>query len=373
MKIGTNLLLIGILSMLIGTAFASPLLITELGEIRPYKEPLPIGPTADVSASIVYANFSVGDTSVVYNRNVTDLSYFVVLNITNNSDEWAVVKQVNFDAAEKITQGISSDSQFFGEDWTSSSGWEAEGAWVDGEWYNVTWVPNGNFWINCLSLIYGEEIRGDVPTVGEGYWMEGVQIVDKRVGGTLTNTYMNMNGTWVDVTGRIEVTRMEEPDMSKAVSVSGTFFSEMKILGRGSVGSNKAVVISPDGEVTEISDAEIIHAEITTNVTEGFSNLWAPHQSRLIAISTNRRIVSELVEPSRLELLETGPISLRVRVHHRLNGTLGVCESSSFSDEIKQVQLELTEDGYLYNIVLAEDQMFVMDSFGVEVFIEPRK
>ena len=46
MKIGTNMILLGILSMLIGTVFASPLLVSEL-EIRPYVPPLPKGPTAD--------------------------------------------------------------------------------------------------------------------------------------------------------------------------------------------------------------------------------------------------------------------------------------------------------------------------------------
>jgi hypothetical protein len=33
--------------------------------------------------------------------------------------------------------------------------------------------------------------------------------------------------------------------------------------------------------------------------------------------------------------------------------------------------MELTEDGYLYNTILSDNQMFVMDSFGVEAFIEP--
>ena len=75
--------------MLIGSAFASPLLISEL-DIRPYHEPLPKGPTADISVNTVYANFSIGDTG----GNLTDISYFVVLNITNNSDEWAVINLV---------------------------------------------------------------------------------------------------------------------------------------------------------------------------------------------------------------------------------------------------------------------------------------
>ena len=40
--------------------------------------------------------------------------------------------------------------------------------------------------------------------------------------------------------------------------------------------------------------------------------------------------------------------------------------------ELKPIQLEITEDRYIYNTILSEDQMFVTDSFGVEVFIEPR-
>ena len=128
MKIGTNLILFGILSMLIGTAFASPLLISEL-EIRPFHEPLPKGPTADIDVNVVYANFSIGDTA----EDLTGISYFVVLNITNNSDDYAEISMVTFDAAQKITKGASSDSPFFGENWTSSLGWRAKGAWVDGK------------------------------------------------------------------------------------------------------------------------------------------------------------------------------------------------------------------------------------------------
>ena len=114
MKTGTNFLLIGLLSLVVGSAFASPLLISELGEIRPYNDPLPKGPTADIDVSGLYANFSFGETSAsaVYNRNVTEISYFVVVNITNNSDEWATVNMVNFDSAENITKGIAFDSPF---------------------------------------------------------------------------------------------------------------------------------------------------------------------------------------------------------------------------------------------------------------------
>jgi len=362
MKIGTNLILLGILSLLIGTAFASPLLISEL-EIRPFHEPLPKGPTADIDVNVVYANFSIGDTA----EDLTDISYFVVLNITNNSDDYAEISMVTFDAAQNITKGISSDSPFFGENWTSSLGWESKGAWVDGKWYNLTWVPHSNFWMNASSLIHGREM-GDFPVIGEGYWMEGVQLLDKAVGGTVTNMYMNMNGTWVDVTGRItwlddngNVVDINperlETHTSKAVTGSGSFFGETKMFGPGS---------------SSTDDEEVPLSVTNTRAPIEFNNLWAPHQSRLIAFSADRKVLSMFLETSKLEQLKTEPITFRGSVHSQLNGTVGVYDSWAVDDEIKQVQLELTEDGYLYNIILSDDQMFVMDSFGVEVFIEPR-
>jgi len=175
-----------------------------------------------------------------------------------------------------------------------------------------------------------------------------------------------MNGTWVDVTGRI--TWLEDdgsvvsinPERldthtSKAVTSSGSFFSEKKFFGPGSFAGGDGIGLST-----------------TTSAPIEFNNLWAPQQSRLIALSSNRQVLSRLLESSKLEQLKTEPITFRGSVHSRLNGTVGVYDSSSVDDEIKQVQLELTENGYLYNTILSDDQMFVMDSFGVEVFIEPR-
>ena len=319
---------------------------------------LPKGLTADISASVVYANFSVGDTSVVDGGNATDISYFVVLNITDNSDDWAKIHMVNFDAAQTIAKGISSDSPFFSKNWTSNRGWTAKGAWVDGEWYNLTWVPFPSFY--AVNTTWWNKNPPDADWfedyMDEGYWMEGVQIRDKYVGGTLTNTYINMNGTWVDVTGRIDVDRPDGMDPSKAVTASGTFFGEMKTFG-------------PGGSITHGED---IGLSITTSAGIQFNNLWAPHQSRLIALSADRQVLSRLLEPSKLEQLKTEPITFRGSVHHQVNGSIGIYDSWAVDDEIKQVQLEITEDGYLYNVILSDDQMFVMDSFGVEVFVEPR-
>jgi hypothetical protein len=352
MKKGTNLIFFGMLSMLIGTAFASPLLVSEL-EVRPYSKPLPKGLTADIDVDVVYSNFSIGDSD----EDFIDISYFVVLNITNNCDDWAGIRIAQFSTAQNVTVGeIPPDSIFFGENWTNSIGWESEAALVDGEWYNLTWIPPG--WRE--------------PTT-EGYWWAGVQLKDKAVGaahgGNLTNIYMNMNGTWVDVTGRvkwlddegnlIDILPERLPSGSRAVTFSYEYFGEMKIF-----------VTTP----TNSSDDSDTGSRLTveTYVPIEFNHNWEPHQSRLIVLSNNRKVSSKLLEPSKIEALKTEPVTFFVSVHSHLTDAIGVFDSSSVAEEIKEIQFEATDDGYLYNTILSDNQMFVMDSFGVEVFIEPR-
>ena len=105
MKKGTNMVFLGLLSLIVGTVFASPLLVSEL-KIRPFLKPLPKGVTADMEIDVVYVNFSIGDSD----ENNTEVSYFVVLNITNNSDEWATIRRAEFIAARNITKGKSIQS-----------------------------------------------------------------------------------------------------------------------------------------------------------------------------------------------------------------------------------------------------------------------
>jgi hypothetical protein len=334
--------------MLVGTAFASPLLISEL-EIRPYNAPLPKGPTADISVSAVYVNFSIGDNSEKF----TDISYFVVVNITNNSDEPVEIDMVNIDVAEEITK----DNSFFSSsNWTSISGREEKGAWVDGEWYNLTWVPHPQFWMNCSAMITGGEI-GEGVTLGEGYWMEGVQLMEKAVGGNVTNIYMNMNGTWVDVTGRINLPPIDPPSFPSAVKTSGRIFSESKNFGNtSSSGGDETAVIG-----FFITDAPIL-----------FNNVWAPKESRLIALQNSGQVLSRILNTSELEQLNTGKASFRSSVSSCLPVAKGLWNSWSMEVAIQPIQLEVTGDSYVYNSILSDDEMFVMDSFGVEVFIEPR-
>ncbi|MEJ2281900.1 MAG: hypothetical protein P8X97_08380, partial [Candidatus Bathyarchaeota archaeon] len=141
MKIGSKFVFIGIISFLIGSAFASPLLISELdpNNIKPYLKPPADSYSSNVTSEVLYANFSLNPN--LENAQAFDLSYFVVLNITNNSDEPANITNVGFNAEvqdytlPKENNGGSQKS----EAWQI---WTEKEAWVDGKHYNLTWIPN---------------------------------------------------------------------------------------------------------------------------------------------------------------------------------------------------------------------------------------
>lgn len=61
MKVGIKLALVGILSLLVGSTFASPLLITELDpeNIKLYLKPPSDSFTSSITREVLYANFSV--------------------------------------------------------------------------------------------------------------------------------------------------------------------------------------------------------------------------------------------------------------------------------------------------------------------------
>jgi len=123
MQIGAKMLIAAILSLSTGIAFASPLLMSDLN-IRPWITHIQ-GPTAEFKAEVAYANFTVDDND--------SIAYQIVFNITNSADIGARLLHVNFVAAEKITN-ITGKNPFGGSgNWTTGSGWEAEGAWVNGK------------------------------------------------------------------------------------------------------------------------------------------------------------------------------------------------------------------------------------------------
>jgi len=361
MKHQAKLVLFGILSLTIGVAFASPLLASELN-IKPFIKHVQ-GPTADFSVDAIYANFTIIDGSKpVSNLDGPAIEYYVVLNITNLSDIGARLFDVNFVAAEKITN--TSTLAFLSNSF-SGSGYEVEGAWVDGVWYNVTYVTGGYPTIDREGTI--TECSFLNSSWFTPYWMEGVQILDTYANGTLTATYMNMNGTWTDVTGRINLTRPEGANpFSNAVSISNSVVNEFH-----------AFQTLPDND-TDSEATGRIEMKYTL-VGEGqFDNYWAPHQSRLIVLQGTRHITKQWANTEALEVLKAGSLTLQTRVGNNANTAIEIVNNTvadtwSYATERKQVQLTQDGDSYIYNAVLGENQIFVADQYGVEVFIEARR
>jgi hypothetical protein len=378
MKIGTNLFLLGILSMLVGTAFASPLLISELDIwLLPRA---PEGPKADFSVSVVYANFTVQDqassrTSGGYKLSIIDC--YIVLNVTNHSDLKAKVARFNFAAAKDVTVvpcalgGYSTSSGDAADTGHGSAG-IVEGVWLDGEWLNVTWVPEGGldkimgmedeFPFGFLS--FREQIFSELNITvhsygggsswyiieGENFWMEGVPLQEYIYNNEIVATLIYTNGSWTNVTGRVEV-KEKEP----YVSVTNSLLE-----------LTTNFVETPESSYPEFGMTNVYSG------TDGFNNTWAPHQSRLILLKGTTDVGAFW---EGLESLKEGEITLYTGatnyvLDNPVNGTY--FDTYSSATEVKQIQLEITEDRYLYNTILSDNQMFVTDSFGVEVFIEPR-
>ena len=103
-----------------------------------------------------------------------------------------------------------------------------------------------------------------------------------------------MNGTWVDVTGRIswldndgnivDINPERLPSQtSNVVTVSRTYFGQSLTFGMGQ-------------STSSYDPTTDLRASIDIRVPIEFNNLWAPHQSRLIALSSNRKVLSNLLE-----------------------------------------------------------------------------
>ncbi|MDG6223817.1 MAG: hypothetical protein IAX21_02595 [Candidatus Bathyarchaeota archaeon] len=342
MKIEIKLAMIGLLSLLVGSAFASPLLMTELDpeNIKPYLKPPSDVFTSSVTGEVLYANFSITPNSE--KDSVFDLSYFVVINVTNTSDEPTNVTFVSFDAEvqdyslRKTNSGGYSKSE-------AGRGWTAREAWVDGKHYNLTWVPNKE----------GFDYQGDPELEGE--WIEGVNIYEHYINYKLAYTRINMNGTWVDVTGRIDVERPLYWPPTEHV-MDATIISHIKSLVRETTFD------------TEGLDTPMIQRP-PSGTPEEFNEVWGPHQSRLIVIKADRPVPSKYFESEKLEKLKTEEIVLKTIIQNSV--TVDNWTDSAVSNDYIQVFFEVTDNGYQYS-VLPEDTVFTLDVFGVEAFIDSR-
>jgi hypothetical protein len=164
-----------------------------------------------------------------------------------------------------------------------------------------------------------------------------------------------MNGTWVDVTGRIEVERPtywppNEQPMDAVLIWDGRSLMHEYLF---------------DEHRYEVAILEIP----PRGTPEAFDEIWAAHESRLIAVKDARPVQSKYFEPEKLEKLKNEEIVFNTRINTRV--TVGNWTDSALSEDSIKVFVDTTEEGYQYSI-LPEDTIFTLDEFGVEVFIEPR-
>jgi hypothetical protein len=416
MKIASNFVFIGILSLLIGSAFASPLLISEL-DIVPFWITTE-GPKADFTVGVAYADFTIQGPSArldvnLGEYNVSVLNYYVVLNVTNHSELPAEVRAFQFTAAKDIRVIPSALGGFINVNKESYVGHlgaaRVEGVWLDGEWINMTWVPDGGLdeiWLSedifppkgleevwdpdpgnifmpadvfdmflsnnipVFPYIAGTGMRSNKTTSyshggsrlyieGGNYWIEGVPLKEFIDINEVTTTLIYHNGSWIDVSGRVEV--KQRPHLRATNSLLN-----LGISVQGESARNNSIPYSGISHGSSDSDFFI------SPLPPGFNNTWAPQQSRLILLTRTLDISESWIDD---ESLKEGEITFYTETMSFLNDNLvngTYINTYSIESELKTVQLEVKENRYLYNTILADNQKFVTDSNGIEVFIEPR-
>jgi hypothetical protein len=178
-----------------------------------------------------------------------------------------------------------------------------------------------------------------------------------------------MNGTWADVTGRIQVTH---PAEGSGWSVTNSVVRELHMFQDT---PKVNVVVDP-------ADTEKVHVRFSdteyTQTGEGhFNNYWEPHESRLIMLQGKTAVSEPWTNDKAPAVLKSGKITFKTIIQNNadyetkiVNKTLE--DTWSISIEIKQVELTQNGNSYIYNNILSENQMFQPDKFDVEVFVKPR-
>ena len=427
MKSGLKLITIGIFSLLIGSAFASPLLLSEL-DIVPFWT-MPEGQKANLSVSVVYANFTIQNDLPRYNINLGDyyesnLDYFIVLNITNLSGVPTTLLTLGFAGVKNATIIPSALGGFHvtSQDWNAVGGGfisfgpvegylgnvkagRVEGLWLDGDWVNTTWVPEGGLleiwrsqnifptkdlegiwepnWVPYESInnkLASENPDDTSPPYvsfggsssnnthyythggrifaydGGNYWIEGVPLIEYVADNEVKATAIYYTGSWIDATGRVEV--LEEPFVAASdflLGIQSSFYGY----------SEKSSAV-PSGYFVDLSP---VKGAIPIRSFFEFDNVWEPYQSRLIVVNGSAN-VGNLWKPD--ELLKDNEIALYTELNNYVAESIdnGVrVNTASITAELMTIQLERTDGSYLFNIVLSGDQRFAFDASGVEVFV----
>ena len=396
MKMGAKILIAAIISLSMGVAFASPLLISEIAKPFPV---VPEGPKADISAEIVYANFSIVEGTITetigadtpFNHTqtypYTNVTYMVVLNITNLSDLEAKISEVSFTASENISVVSSALGGFSFERAGgpgANFGGVVKGIWLDDKWLNVTWIPGTEYPLSLFRIMTAQhQVSPSVPSLPynateTGTWIEGVPIAEYYGSDSLERTQIYINGAWVDVTGRVRVDNAQP-----TVMATHTLANRVQNFG-GLIYRN--VGNTSIGPVTELPSWKMYNGNgpsFRWINTTGFSNVWAPHQSRLIMLTSTvmhvyTKDTQRLSLDSAIDSLKAGTINLYASASSYITNWLvegTYYNTVSTATYLQQVNVKDTGNGYVYT-ALAENQVFQPDQNRIEVFItqkEPQK
>jgi hypothetical protein len=423
MKKSLSIVLIAVLAFGIGIAYASPMLIPNI-ELYPQ---VIEGPKAVFNVDVVYAKFNTTEyqtTNPFYNEqgqidhyetySGTNVNSYVVLNITNTADTPATLYDLKFAGAQNVTVkdsivgGSIYDDGFRATNPLGSYkifGGVVNGVYLDGEWVNVTWVPtlyipdtSGSIseigfpyslgiisaasWHqgiisgpltpeNVAAFTEDHTLNATIPKAPDnasqtGTWFEGVPISEYySPSGTPLITEMYINGAWVDVTGRVT-----SDNPQPLITTSNTLVTAGLSLGAQPYQNLNASA----GQVTFFPT----WGDWGTGIAlpwlpwdwnkQGFNNTFAPHESRLMLINIT-------LAPNSLVALESGKIALYASasnyvINEPTNGTY--LNTASTTTTIKQVTLQPTPDGYLYNTILSDNQTFQQGNSKLEVTVAQR-
>jgi len=205
----------------------------------------------------------------------------------------------------------------------------------------------------------------DSPGV-PSHWIQGVLLDDVYVNGTLTYTYMNLNGTWTDVTNQINVTH---PSQQNPFANAGT-------VGNSTI-VQEHYVFEPKLPIVAANSGDTSAPFATKYVWTGngfFNNSWTPNQSRLILLSGIYEVRQPFADSSALTALKSGNITLQTQVMDVADGMTyinnTITDTSAYPMEQKQIALTQDGDSYIYNTILGDKQVFQEDQWGAEVFVK---
>ena len=399
MEFKYKLIAFAVLALLSGTAFAAPMLVTPL-DVQPYPR-VPEGPKATFSIDIVYANFTiiqgqrnltesvpsygfVGNVTYEARTRIlqdTNVSYTVVANITNISDNIGYMYEAGFDAAHSIK---TIDSVLGGTSFSLGSipdrgpnyGGVVEAIYLDGELLNTTWIPGTDYPYNVMHILNSQHTtQSNIPSLPEnasedGMWMEGVPIAEYYSSTDLVATHIYINGAWVDVTGRVQPYNPKPMVISTNTLANLVLTPSVPLYG----GSGNASAGLPMTKFSGWYMGGGMGQALRWIGGRGFDRAWLPHQSRLIMFTGNTTLNSDLAGVNQtVTLLDTGQLDLYGSVTSYItnipvNGTYSDTVYSAFC--IKTVALQKTSDGYLYNAALSQNQHFQVRADGVELYIK---